>query len=93
MQWPTDPIIGQQIIVVVVLAAFLFLAALCLSARAFTQLLDLIAKRGLWGKAQGPEDPQVQTGSLRETGTGRKSARKGGDRTTSVTANIELEDK
>lgn len=61
------PITHETLALILILGFFL-LAGLCLSGRAFTQLLAYLAKRGLPGEVQRPDSPQAPTTSSTEKG-------------------------
>jgi len=72
----TQPISHETLAFVLILG-FLFLAALCLSERAFTQLLAWIARRGSSVEVRPPENQPPQTGSYTATEQEAHSARQG----------------
>jgi len=71
------------ILVLVALLGFLVLAGLCLSERAFTQLLAHLARRGYKGEASEKDAPLVVTSSYIGPERRRKSRRKDDARSTS----------
>jgi hypothetical protein len=81
MEW--DWLTGQQMILGLLIFGFLFLAALCLSERAFTQLLGLLARRGYKVAVTKRGSRRRRTSSSTGTVRGTKSRAKVDDHTTS----------
>lgn len=66
--------INHETLALILVLGFLLLAGLCLSARAFTQLLEYLASRGYKAEAQKPDAQPRQTGSSPATAPDTKSA-------------------